>query len=58
MPDYFLFLQSSRFHALVLAALVLYFVSIGSLGDELGNSLLAILLGHIGIRTIDRHGEE
>ena len=57
MPDYFLFLQSSRFHALVLSAVVLFFMSIDSLGAEVGNSLLAILFGHIGIRTIDRHGE-
>lgn len=57
MPEYLLFLQSSRFHALVLSGLLLWFVGAGTLSLEAVQPILLVLLGHIGIRTVDRFAE-
>lgn len=51
------FLSSNRFWALVLVAVVSYLKATGVFDDATSNSLITLLLGFIGIRTVDKVSE-
>jgi len=52
------FLTSRRFWFLVLVAIIGVLDTEGIIPDEIAKSLIVILGGFIGIRTIDRFGEK
>lgn len=58
MSEYFAFLKSNRFHAAVGIVLMYNLVQYGFVDTAIGNSLMGLLLAHIGIRTTDRAFEK
>lgn len=58
MADYFEFLKSSRFHAAVGVVVLYYLKTRFSLETTIADSLIALLVAHIGIKTVDRASEK
>lgn len=56
--NHFKFLLSTRFWAVVIIALSFQLSDMGLISDRLFEFLSMIAGGHIGIRTIDRFGEQ
>ena len=52
------FLQSNRFWALVLVAVLGVLKSEGILGSQIIDPLIALLVGFVGIRSVDRFSEK
>lgn len=54
----FQFLKSNRFWALVLVGVVMALKSWGLVDEGVAGALMTVLLGFVGVRTIDRVGEK
>ena len=54
----FEFLKSTRFWFLVASAIVGVLKAESLVPDDIANALIAILLGSVGIRTLDRASEK
>ncbi len=52
------FLTSNRFIALVIIAILGVLKGEGVLDDSVANPLIALALGFVGVRTVDRFGEK
>lgn len=51
-------LQSARFQALVVFAVVSYVAALGYISDSVLAMFATVILGAVGIRTVDRFGEK
>lgn len=54
----FEFLKSTRFWFLVAAAILGVLKTEGLVPDEIANAIIAVLLGSVGVRTVDRFGDK
>jgi len=57
LPEEWQFLFATRFWAMVLGAVALYLRSKGFIGEEEAILVATVLGGFIGVKTIDRLGE-
>lgn len=58
MNDKFAFLLSTRFHAMIIGAVVLYLKTKGLIAEPEMVLIETILMGFISVRTVDRMGEK
>lgn len=58
LPESLQFLKSTRFWAMIFAAVVQYLQAENIVSPELATLLTTIFGGFVGVRTIDRFGEK
>ncbi len=57
MSNKFLFLTSTRFWAMVIGAVTVYLKSSGYIGEAEAILVQTLVIGFIGVRTVDRFAE-
>ena len=55
LPESLGFLKSVRFYKLVLAGIVQALVGVGALDQGIATPIIAVLLGSVVVRTVDRN---